>query len=85
MANGVYDWVERLPPGETVSFKDEEDVEKEEEPSKSPIAMQQPLVDMKLIRSRLYRKRSRSQVPIVDLTKPPDKKDTLEEGEITED
>ncbi|XP_037710334.1 WD repeat-containing protein 82 isoform X1 [Drosophila subpulchrella] len=85
MANGVYDWVERLPPGETVSFKDEELDEKEVEPLKPPIAMPQPLVDMALIRTRLNRKRTRSQVPIVDLTKQPDKKDTLEEGEITDD
>ncbi|XP_016956427.1 WD repeat-containing protein 82 [Drosophila biarmipes] len=84
MANGVYNWVERLPPGETVSFKDEEDDEKEE-PPKPPTTMPQPLVDMALIRTRVNRKRTRSQVVTVDLTQQPEKEDTLEEGEITDD
>ncbi|XP_017047339.1 WD repeat-containing protein 82 [Drosophila ficusphila] len=89
MANGVYDWVERLEPGETVSFKEEEErvvpVVKSIEVPKA-ISMPKPFVDVELVRRRLNRKRIRSEVFKVDSTKREDQeKDSLEEGEIPDD
>ncbi|XP_017130116.1 WD repeat-containing protein 82 [Drosophila elegans] len=89
MANGVYDWVDRLKPGETVSIKDEED-QKEDQPIQihKPICMPKPKVDVYSLRKRLNssslaaKKRACSESE--DLAKTQNKED-LEDGEITDD
>ncbi|XP_016989931.1 WD repeat-containing protein 82 [Drosophila rhopaloa] len=91
MANGVYDWVECLEPGETVSFKDKQD-EKAVKPRQvqKPISMPKPKMEVEMLRKRLgssnwaAKKRARSEVAIVDLTKTEDR-NPLEDGEISDD
>ncbi|EDV57485.1 WD repeat-containing protein 82 [Drosophila erecta] len=84
MANGVYDWVDRLKPGETISFK-EDDAPKEAIGARSKIPLPKPEIDMGLKKQTLNKKRAFTEGSIVDLTKGLHKKDSLEDGEIPDD
>jgi len=84
MANGVYDWVKRLKPGETISFTDET---VQEEAVKAPrtIPMPKPKIETVWKIKRLNRKRACTGDEIVDLTNALHNNDSMEDGEIAED
>ncbi|EDX03479.1 WD repeat-containing protein 82 [Drosophila simulans] len=84
MANGVYDWVKRLKPGETISFTDE-NVQKEAVKAPRKIPMPKPKIDTEWKIKALNRKRACTEEPIVDLTNALVNKDSMEDGEIAED
>ncbi|XP_043662453.1 WD repeat-containing protein 82 [Drosophila teissieri] len=84
MANGVYDWVDRLKPGETISIT-ESDVQQEAVRAPSKIPMPKPKVDMGFKMQTLNRKRACAEDPLVDLTEALGNKDSLEDGEISDD
>ncbi|KAH8412681.1 hypothetical protein KR009_004497 [Drosophila setifemur] len=85
MANGVYDWVDPLKPGQTVSIK-EEKIEDEVSIPKAP-SMPKPMKDWGLDRqgfgTRNWRASKKSLPAVQDATQDRDR--DLEEGEIPDD
>ncbi|KAH8282649.1 hypothetical protein KR054_008982 [Drosophila jambulina] len=89
MAQGNYEWVDRLQPGETNILGDEDPKPPIKVPK--PKSMPKPMVDVKELRRALYSsswskksKRRRSEETLVDLTKDPGGESSMEEGEISD-
>ncbi|KAH8308039.1 hypothetical protein KR059_004799 [Drosophila kikkawai] len=91
MAQGKYEWVDRLKPGETTVWKDEDHSGFHPKKVPQPKCMPKPMVDLQQLHRALRSsswgtkpKRPRPEESSVDLTKDQGGESSVEEGEISD-